>query len=65
MNLIFGGYMFKRWLAVIALLALNISCSDNSTSPNNQSLREKLEAIPGATVVVDGAPYGFQAVHIK
>lgn len=43
--------MFKRWLAVLALLVLIISCSDKSTSYDNRSLREKLEAIPGATVV--------------
>jgi len=51
--------MLRRWLTVLFLFLLVISCSDKSTSPDNRSLREKLEAIPGTTVVEIQAQSGY------
>ena len=55
--------MFKKWIVATSLLLLLISCSNKSTSPDNRTLLEKLEDIPGAVIVEVQSPDGFQSAY--
>jgi len=55
--------MHRYFVALILTLLLVFSCSNKSSNPDNRSLIEKLEAIPGITVTAISAPSGYQSAY--
>jgi PS-10 peptidase S37 len=54
--------MFKKFPLLLVIFLL-FSCSEKSTTPENQTILEKLQEIPGTTIQTISTPYEYSSAY--